>query len=118
MKLFEKSLCIMTSVVVLFANQGILNIWTGQERELQKFYRRNYIIILTYRCNAVKKMLDKISFHRHVNFKLTFAFLGHNVFVVCDASIFANNSCPFFELLTFKRSIEAICSHVCLCYSF
>ena len=62
-------------------------------------------------------MLDKISFHRHVNFKLTFAFLGHTVFVVCDASIFANNSCPFFELLTFKRSIEAICSHVCLCYS-
>ena len=47
----------MTSVVVLFAYR--------QGRQLRKFYQRSCIIILTDLPNAIKKMLDKISFHKH-----------------------------------------------------
>ena len=53
----------MTSVVELFAYPIKLNIST--RRELHKFYQRSCIIILTDLSNAVKKMLDKISFHKH-----------------------------------------------------
>ena len=55
----------MTSVVVVFAYPIKLNIST--RRELQKFYERSCIVILTYLPNAVKKMLDKVSFHKHFN---------------------------------------------------
>ena len=54
----------MTSVVVLFAYPIKSNIST---RELHKFYQRSCIIILTDLSNAIKKMLDKISFHKHFN---------------------------------------------------
>ena len=57
------SLYSMTSVVVLFAYLIKLNIST--RKELCKFYQRSYIIILTYLSNSIKKMLDKISFHKH-----------------------------------------------------
>ena len=57
----RSSLCSMTSVVVLFAYPIKLN--TRQGKELQKFYQRSCIIILTDLSNAIKKMLDKISFH-------------------------------------------------------
>ena len=55
----------MTSVVVLFASQIKLNI--PKRKELKKFFRRSYIVILTYPCNAIKKMLDKISFYKHLD---------------------------------------------------
>ena len=58
------SLCGMTSVVVLFANPMKLNI---SKRELHKFYQRSCIIILTDLFNAIKKMLDEISFHKQFN---------------------------------------------------
>ena len=32
---------------------------------LQNFYRRSYIVILNHLCNAVNKLLKKISFHGH-----------------------------------------------------
>ena len=37
-----------------------------QRTQLQKFYKRGYISNLTYLSNALKKILDKISFHRHL----------------------------------------------------
>ena len=45
----------MTSVVVLFAYPIKSN----------KFYQRSCILILTDLPNAIKKVLDKISFHKH-----------------------------------------------------
>ena len=38
-----------------------------QGMELQKFYKRSYIVISSDLCNASKKMLDKFSFYRHFN---------------------------------------------------
>ena len=58
------SLYSMTSVVVLFAYPIKSNIST---RESHKFCQRSCIIILTDLANAIKKMLDKISFHKHFN---------------------------------------------------
>ena len=40
------------------------------KEELKKFYRGSYIVIFTYPCNAIKKMLYKISFHKHFKFYL------------------------------------------------
>ena len=57
------SLYSMTSVVVLFTYLIKLNIST--RKELNKFYQRSCIIILTDLSNAIQKMLDKISFHKH-----------------------------------------------------
>ena len=37
--------------------------WPG--RELQKFYQRSYIVNLSDLWNAMSKMLDQISFHKH-----------------------------------------------------
>ena len=59
----------MTSVVVLFpypmksdvSKRKVLRI------ELHKFYQRSCVIILTDLPNAINKMLDKISFHKHFN---------------------------------------------------
>ena len=62
------SLYSITSVVVLFAYQIKLNILT--RKELRKFYQRSCIIILTDFPNAIKKMLDKISFHKHFEHSL------------------------------------------------
>ena len=53
----------ITSVVVLFAYPIKWNIST--RKELRKFYQRSFIIILTDLSNAIKKMLDKISFYKH-----------------------------------------------------
>ena len=33
--------------------------------QIQKFYKRSYTVILTYLYNAIKKRLDRISFHSH-----------------------------------------------------
>ena len=38
------------------------------EEEFEKFYQRCYIVILSDLCNAIKKLSDKILFHRHFNF--------------------------------------------------
>ena len=34
--------------------------------KVTKFYQRSYIVILTDLPNAISKMLDKISFHKHI----------------------------------------------------
>ena len=57
------SLYSMTSVVVLFAYP--ISRISRPGKELHKFYQRSCIIILTDLPNAIKKMLDKISFHKH-----------------------------------------------------
>ena len=57
------SLCSVMSHVVLFAYPIKLNIWI--RTQLQKFYQRSYIVNLTHLSNAIKKIVDKISFHRH-----------------------------------------------------
>ena len=54
----------MTSVVVLFVCTVKLNIST---RKGVKLYQRNCTVILTDLSNAIKKMLVKISFHKHFN---------------------------------------------------
>ncbi len=36
-------------------------------KELQKFYQKGYIVILSDLCNAIKKTLDKISLHWQFN---------------------------------------------------
>ena len=66
------SLYSMTSVVVLFAYPIKLNIST--RKELHKFYQRSCIIILTHFSNAIKEMLDKISFHKHFSNKIAIKF--------------------------------------------
>ena len=58
------SLYSMTSVVALFAYPIKSNIST---RKGVKFYQRSCRIILTDLPNAMKKILDKISFHKHFN---------------------------------------------------
>ena len=42
-----------------------------QRRELHKFYQTSCRIILTDLPNANKKMLDKISFHKHFKLKVS-----------------------------------------------
>ena len=49
-------LCTMMSQVVLFSYGIKLNI---SRRELQKFYQRGYIVILSDLCNAIRKTLGK-----------------------------------------------------------
>ena len=61
------SLYSMTSMVVLFAYPIKLNVST--RKGLHKFYQRSFIIILTDVPDANKKMLDKISFHKHFKMK-------------------------------------------------
>ena len=34
-------------------------------RQLQKFHQRSYTVILTDLSNAIRKLLEKISFHKH-----------------------------------------------------
>ena len=55
------SLYSMTSVAVLFAYPIKLNISTRKEY----LYQRSCVIILIDLSNAIKKMLDKISFHKY-----------------------------------------------------
>ena len=59
------SLYSMTSVVALFAYLIKSNILT--RKGVTKFYQRGCIVILTDLPNAINKMLDKISFHKHCN---------------------------------------------------
>lgn len=61
-------LCSVMSQVVSFAYHIMLNISTG--RVLQKFYQRSNIVNLNAFYNAVKKILDKISCHRHLGTKI------------------------------------------------
>ena len=49
----------MTSLVVLFSFQIKLNILK------QKFFQSSYTVILTDLFNAIKKLWEKISFHKH-----------------------------------------------------
>ena len=56
----------MTSVVVSFEYPIKLNIST---RKGVKFHQRSFIIILTDLPNAIKKMSDKFSFHKHFKVK-------------------------------------------------
>ena len=56
---------------LVFAYREKLNIST---RELQKFYQRSYIVNLSDLCNAIKKILDKISCHRCFYRNLTFTY--------------------------------------------
>ena len=60
----------MTSVVVLFAYPIKLNIWTRNQGSC--------ILILSDLCNAISKMLDKISFHKHFNDKHIIAYNCYN----------------------------------------
>ena len=63
MKLFEKSLCRMTSVVVLFSYPVRLNISTS--KTVTKLYERsNYRVILNDLHNAIDKLWEKISLHK------------------------------------------------------
>ena len=55
----------MTSLVVEFSYQIELNI--SKSKTVKKFYRRSYIMILTDLSDTVKKLWEKISFHK--NFK-------------------------------------------------
>ena len=57
------SLYSMTSVVVLFTY--LIKLKSSTRKQLCKFYQRSCIIILTDLPNAIKKMLDKFSFHKH-----------------------------------------------------
>ena len=66
------------SNVVLFA-YPIKLIISRQGTELQKFYKRSYIVILSDLFNAAKKILDKFSFHRHFKKKI-FSF-QENIFL-------------------------------------
>ena len=50
----------MTSLVVLF-----YLIISRKVRQLQKFHQRSYTVILTDLFNAMKKLWEKISFHKH-----------------------------------------------------
>ena len=72
------SLYNMTSVVVLFAYP--IKLKSRQGRELQKFYQRSYIIILTDLLNAINKMLGKISFHKH--FKVSMTQIMSSIFLI------------------------------------
>ena len=60
----------MTSVVVLFAHQIKLNI-LARKRVASILPKKLYMIILTHLPNAIKKMLDNISFHKHFKDKGT-----------------------------------------------
>ena len=62
------SLCSMTSLVRQFSDQIKLNI--SKSKAVTKFYQRSYTVILTDLSNAIRKLLEKISFHKH--FKQTF----------------------------------------------
>ena len=62
MKLFEKSLCRMTSVVVLFSHPVRLNISTS--KTVTKLYERSYRVILNDLHNAIDKLWEKISLHK------------------------------------------------------
>ena len=62
MKLFEKSLCRMTSVVVLFSYPVKLNISTS--KTVTKLYERSYRVILNDLHNAIDKLWEKISLHK------------------------------------------------------
>ena len=53
----------VTPDVVLFVYRVMLNIST--KNRIIKFYQRSYIVISSDLCNAIKKILDKISCHRH-----------------------------------------------------
>ena len=72
MKLVEKSLCIMTSVVVLFTYQIKLNISTRKRVATILPKKLHCYFTLSLRCN--KKTLDKISLHKH--FKHFFTILS------------------------------------------
>ena len=67
----SRSLCSMTSLVVSFSNQIELNIVSRKARQLQKFCQRSYTVILTDLSNAIRKLSEKISFHRHFKKKLS-----------------------------------------------
>ena len=56
------SLCTVKSHVVLFAYPIKLNIWI--KNTVTKILPKKYVN-LSYLSNAIKKILDKISFHRH-----------------------------------------------------
>ena len=71
------SLYSMTSVVVLFAYPIKSNISTRKRVTYYKFYQRSCIIILTHLSNAIKKMLDKTSLHKHFKDDL-FMFIVHS----------------------------------------
>ena len=68
-KSHKHSLYSMTLVVVLFAF-GLWISWEGTE--IQRFYQRSSISILTDHSIALNKMLDKISLHKH--FSKSYAF--------------------------------------------
>ena len=43
-----------------------------EKEELQKFFHRSYIIILTDLSNAIKNLRVKILFHKHFNHNVTY----------------------------------------------
>ena len=54
-------------------------IFTSDKTEyLKKFYQRSYIIILTDLSHVIKKLWEKISFHKHFNLNSSL----HRVFAI------------------------------------
>ena len=68
MKLFEKPLCKMTSLVVYFHMKYNRAFW--QVKQLQTSCQKSYAIILTDLPNAINKLWDKISFHKHFKHRM------------------------------------------------
>ena len=77
MKLFQNSLCNVMSHVV-FACPIKLNIST--KNSYKNFYKRSYIVISSDLCNAIKKILDKISCHRDRYFTVSIE-IGQNTVI-------------------------------------
>ena len=57
----------MTSLVVSFLNQIKLNI--SKSKAVTKILFGSYTVILTDLSNAIKKLWEKISFHKHFNWQ-------------------------------------------------
>ena len=70
--------CDVTRCIICIYNKS--EYISRQGTELQKFYKRSYIVISSDLRNAIKKILDKISFHTHFN--------SLEVFVTCDLYIY------------------------------
>ena len=81
-----------------------------EHMQLQKFHRRSYVVIASDLCNAIKKLLDRISYHRRFNTGSIDSFF---VFRGADSA-----SCIFTFFLVYYFSTAGVVWFVVLSYAW